>query len=274
MASDQTSQTSNDKPKKVITKKDLTLLAIKTNFIHSAFSYERMQAGGWTGAQIACLKKIYGDDKKKLSEAMTENMEFFNTHPIPGAMLIGLLISLEEEHAPRETIRGLKNALFGPLAGIGDAIFMFTVLPIVGGITASLAKQGNITGPIIFFLVYFGLFLLRIPLTRLGYNAGLKSVDLINKYSSTISKSATVLGTTVIGALIASTAKLVLKINIHAGTQTVSIQKDFLDKIFPNILPFAITFLLYWLLRKKVSPTWLIVGIFVFALLFSFMGVI
>lgn len=46
---------------------------------------------------------------------------------------MGLLISMEEKGENRDTIKGLKVALFGPIAGIGDAIFWFTLLPIMAG---------------------------------------------------------------------------------------------------------------------------------------------
>lgn len=44
---------------------------------------------------------------------------------------MGLIVSLEENNEERSLIKGLKVALFPPLAGIGDAIFWFTLLPIV-----------------------------------------------------------------------------------------------------------------------------------------------
>ena len=46
----------------------------------------------------------------------------------------------------------------GPLGGIGDAIFWFTVLPIVAGIAASMAIEGSIVGPIIFLCNKLGIF--------------------------------------------------------------------------------------------------------------------
>ena len=64
-----------------------------------------------------------------------------------GWLLMGLLISMEEKEN-RDTIKGLKVALFGPIAGIGDAIFWF--LPIMAGICSSFASQGNILGQFCF----------------------------------------------------------------------------------------------------------------------------
>lgn len=85
---------------------------------------------------------------------MTDNLEFINTHPNLVGFLMGLMMSLEEGGGTRDAIKGLKLALFGPIAGIGDAIFWFTILPIVAGISCSFASQGSVLGPIIFFATY------------------------------------------------------------------------------------------------------------------------
>lgn len=262
----------NQDPKndeKKLTSHDITMLGLRSAFLQSAFSYERMQAGGWAWSQVPTWKKIFGGDKEALSEAMQDNMEFINTSPPLVSILMGLLTSLEEKRVNRQTIRGLKNGLFGPMAGIGDAIYWFTLMPIVGGIAASFASKGNILGPIIFFIVYLGIFLCRVPFAHLGYNLGVKAIDVIQDNSEIIARVATIMGLTVIGALISSYVSLSLKVKIG----TVSLQKDFLDKIFPNILPLAFTFFLYWLLKKKVSPIVLIAVVFVLCILCSFLGI-
>lgn len=257
-------------PNKKINSHDITMLGLRSSLLQSAFSYERMQAAGWAWAQVPIWKKIFGKDKKALSQAMSDNMEFINTSPPLVSILMGLLTSMEEERVNRQTIRGLKNGLFGPMAGIGDAIYWFTLMPIVGGIAASFASKGNPLGPIIFFLVYLAVFLCRIPFAHLGYNLGVKAIDVIQDNSEIIARVATILGLTVIGALISSYVSLSLKVKIG----TVSLQKDFLDKIFPNILPLALTFFLFWLLKKKqVSPIVLIAVVFALCIICSFFGI-
>ena len=108
-----------------ISKKDITRLGFRSSLLQASFNYERMQAGGFTWAMLPILKKIYKDDKPGLSAAMKDNLEFINTHPNLVGFLMGLLISMEEKGENRDTIKGLKVALFGPIAGIGDAIFWF-----------------------------------------------------------------------------------------------------------------------------------------------------
>jgi PTS system galactosamine-specific IID component len=262
--------------KKVLTRKDITKLGLMSSFLQASFNYERMQAGGFTVAQLPFLKKIYKNDKKAISDAMSDNLEFINTHPNLVGFLMGLLISLEENNEDRSIIKGLKVALFGPLAGIGDAIFWFTLLPIVAGISASFAMEGSVLGPIIFFTVYLIVFILRIAWTHLGYNLGVKAIDKIKHNSKVIGKAATVLGVTVIGGLIASYVKINVLTNIVVNeSKTVSLQTDFFDKIFPNILPLGYTLLMYFLIKnKKISPVVLIFSTFIMSILLSFVGIL
>lgn len=262
--------------KRVLTKTDITKLGLLSSFLQASFNYERMQAGGFTAAQLPFLKKIYKDDKKGLSDAMHDNLEFINTHPNFVGFLMGLLLSLEENNEDRSLIKGLKVALFGPLAGIGDAIFWFTILPIVAGISASFAQQGSVLGPIIFFTVYMIIFVLRIVWAHLGYNLGVKAIDKIKTNSQIISKAATILGVTVIGGLVSSYVHIsvLTKIAINAE-HAVSLQTDFFDKIFPNILPLGYTLLMFFLLKnKKISPVMLIFTTFIMAIIASMLGVL
>lgn len=268
---------SEDTPKRnKLTRRDITKLALRSLFNQSAMNYERMQADGWAYAMMPVLKKTYGDDKKGFSAAMKANLEFINTNNYAAPLLMGLEASLEENGQKRSTIDGLRIALFGPLAGIGDAITWFTILPIVAGISASFAKQGSILGPLIFFIVYVGLFFARIPIAHLGYTAGTNAISRIRESSAMISRAASILGCTVIGGLIATYVQISVKTKIPVTpTKSISIQIQFFDNIFPNILPLGYTFLLYYLLKKKnVSPVVLILITFVLAIVLSWLGVL
>ena len=79
---------------KVLTKKDINDLAFRSLYLQAAFNYERMQSCGFLWAQLPALKKIYKDDKAGLSAAMTDNLEFINTHPNLVGFLLVLLFSM------------------------------------------------------------------------------------------------------------------------------------------------------------------------------------
>ena len=262
--------------KKVLTKKDISAMAYRSAFLQASFNYERMQAGGWTVAMLPALEKIYKDDKNGLAAAMTDNMQFINTHPTLVPFLMTLLLSLEENGSDRNLIKGIKVGLFGPLAGIGDAIFWFTVLPIMAGISSSFALEGNVLGPILFFAVYVGIFLMRFPLAKAGYELGTTALDSLRESSKKLSRAATILGTTVIGALAAAYVHITLlpTITINEGV-TISIQEAFIDKIFPNLLPLTYVFTMFYFIRvKKVSPTVLILVTIVLTIVLSFLGIL
>lgn len=61
---------------------------------------------------------------------------------------------MEEAGQNREMIHSLKTGLFGPLAGLGDAIWWYTAMPIIASICCSLATQNNVLGPIFYILFW------------------------------------------------------------------------------------------------------------------------
>ena len=262
--------------KKILHNSDIKKLAMRSALLQSSYNYERMQGMEWTHAMLPALEKIYKDDKEGLANAMKDNSGFINTNPTAAAFLMGLIISLEEKKEDRNLINSLKIALFGPLAGIGDALLWFTLLPIVAGICSSFAQQGNLVGPLVFLIVYIGVFLSRIYLVKIGYDIGSKAIDKLKNVSKHVSKAATILGITVIGGLIASYINIdvLLSIPISEG-HVISIQQDFLDKILPKLVPLGYTFLMYYLMKfKKVNPVTLIVTTFVLAIICSFFKIL
>ena len=265
----------DEKVEKVITKKDLNKMAWRSLLLQASFNYERMQGCGLLYSILPGLKKIH-KNKEDLSVAMKDHMEFFNTHPFLVTFIIGLVTAMEENKERRETIRALKVATMGPLGGIGDALFWLTALPICAGIGVSMASQGNIMGPII-FLISFNVihFALRFGLIHYGYNTGVKAISTLKEKTQKVSRAASILGLTVVGALIASFVKLSTTAVITAGQAKVEIQTQVFDQIMPNLLPLGYTFLMYYLLKKKgLSPILLIVITIILGIIGKVLGIL
>lgn len=70
----------------------MTLAGIRSSFLQASFNYERMQACGFLWSMLPVLKKIHGDDKEALSLAMTDNLEFINTHPNPIVLIVAIIV--------------------------------------------------------------------------------------------------------------------------------------------------------------------------------------
>lgn len=264
------------KNKQLLTDKDLKKLAFKTAFLQSSFNYQVMQGTGFCYSMLSALKKIHGDDKKALTESMKSHSGFINTHPQTVGFLQGLLLSMEESGEDIKTIESVKVGMFPALGGIADSLLWFTLLPILAGICGSFATKGSILGALVYLVVYFSLFFARVPLTKLGYKMGIKSLDLIREHSSKISNCAIMVAMTVVGGLIASYVSINVLTTIPLGEGVMfSLQNELFDSIFPNLLPFMYVWTIYYFLKKKqTSPMVLIIATFILSIVCSFFGIL
>ena len=98
-----------------------------------------------------CDQKLYTSKDDQIA-ALKRHLEFYNTHPYVSAPVIGVTLALEEERAngaPIDdvAIQGVKVGMMGPLAGVGDPAFWFTLRPILGALGASLARGTSSVTP-------------------------------------------------------------------------------------------------------------------------------
>lgn len=261
--------------KDIITKKDLNKMALHSLILQMNFNYERMQGTGFGTSLGPTLAKIYGEDKKALGESLKEHSTFMNTSPPFVPFLMGIIVALEKDHAPKELVFNVRNSLFGPIAGLGDAYFWCTVLPLAAGVGASIASKGSLIGPIVYVAIAVIANCIKWPCAHLGYRLGSKAIALLQEKVAALTKSASILGTTVLGGLIASYVSFEFVLTIPLGAEgSFSLQADFFDNIFPNIVPALFTLIIFLLYkRKKMKPTVLIIGILVFGILCSYLGI-
>ncbi|URL02329.1 PTS system mannose/fructose/sorbose family transporter subunit IID [Avibacterium sp. 20-126] len=244
---------------KELTKADINTMAWRSLLLQASFNYERMQAAGWLYGISPALKKIH-TNKADLSKAMKGHLGFFNTHPFLVTFVMGIVLAMERSKQEVNAIQSTKIAVGAPLGGIGDALFWFTLLPICGGIGASLALQGSILGAIFFFVVFnivhFGL---RFGLAHYAYKMGVAAIPTIKANTKKVSHAASMIGMTVIGALVATYIRFQTTAEITAGDAVVKVQADVLDKLMPAFLPLVYTLLMYYLVKRNWSPLRLII---------------
>ncbi|MDO5048209.1 MAG: PTS system mannose/fructose/sorbose family transporter subunit IID [Anaerococcus sp.] len=190
-------------PSEMLDKKTLNKMVWRSLFLQASFNYERMQAGGWLYSILPGLEKIH-TNKDDLSTSMTHNLEFFNTHPFLITFVMGIILSLEQNKLDVPTIRAVRVAAMGPLGGIGDALFWFTLVPIVAGISSNMALQGQIAGPILFLVIFnIAQFILRFWLMHWSYKMGTEAIDIFTANAKEFTRAASILGVIVVGALTA-----------------------------------------------------------------------
>ena len=97
-------------------------------------------------------------------------------------------------------------------------------------------------------------------------------IQTITKFAKQFTRSATILGLIVVGALIASYVGVDVALEIPIGETSVVIQ-EVLDGIMPCLLPLCLTFLMYRLVKKNVSPLANIALLVLIGLVGAFFGV-
>ncbi|AFT81222.1 PTS mannose/fructose/sorbose transporter family subunit IID [Leuconostoc carnosum] len=290
-----------------LTRNDRLSVAWRSQFLQGSWNYERMQNIGWAYSLIPAIKKLY-TTKEDRASALKRHLEFFNTHPYVASPIIGVTLALEEERAngaaiDDTAIQGVKIGMMGPLAGIGDPVFWFTVRPILGALGASLALSGNILGPVLFFVLWNLIRMSFIWYTQeFGYRAGSAiTQDLSGGLLKDITKGASILGMFILAVLVERWVSIKFAVELPAkrlaegayikfpngsvtggklqqilGDQASGLSltrmepntlQANLDSLIPGLMGLLLTFLAMWLLKKNVSPIVMIIGIFIFGIL-------
>lgn len=262
-----------------IEKKQLKSVFWRSFALQGEFNYERMQNVGYMYAMLPVIKKLYRN-KEDQAAAITRHLEIFNTTPAVVPTIMGISAAMEEENANNpafdvQSINAVKASLMGPLAGIGDSIFWGTVRIIAAGIGVSIAKDGNLFGPLLFLVLYnLPNILVRIFGLKLGYQVGVNSLDRIQKEGlmDKIMAVATIVGLCVVGGMVATMLNITTPLKWNISGAEIVVQ-DILDQILPKMLPLAFTFGIYKLL-KKASITKITIGIIIFGIAVHLIGIL
>ncbi|WP_295131281.1 PTS system mannose/fructose/sorbose family transporter subunit IID [uncultured Catenibacterium sp.] len=298
-----------------LSKKDRMDVCWRHQFLQGSWNYERMQNGGWCYSIIPAIKKLYSKEEDRAA-ALKRHLEFYNTHPYVSAPVMGVTLALEEERAngmpvDDQTVQGVKVGMMGPLAGVGDPVFWFTVRPILGALGASLALSGSIVGPLLFFVVWN---LVRIAFLwytqEFGYKVGTSiAKDMSGGLLGKVTEGASILGMFIIGALVQrwvsiSFTPVVSQVTQSKGayiewdklpkgaagikealtqyaslganglnqTKVTTLQQN-LDQLVPGLAALLLTLLCCYLLKKKVSPIVIIIALFIVGIVARVIGI-
>ncbi len=261
-------------------KKILKSMFIRSHLVFLGFNMVKMEANGFTITMQPAIESIYKDDPEGKKEAYLRHQSFFNTHAVPFSFIAGLSYAMEKEHKESNTIDGktinsVKASLMGPTAGMFDSLFFNCLRIIAAGIGIGLCSQGSILGTLIFILLYgVSQSVFKYLFINWGYTLGTSFIDTIYKSGlmNGLTKAASVLGLTMVGAMTAQMVNVPLQWTLQVGKTSVVIQ-DVIDSIFPGLLGVLLLFGLVKLIKKGARPTQLIIGIFVLAMVGAFIGI-
>lgn len=279
-----TATESSQSTERLLTPSDMRSMYWRSTFLLGSFNFERMQAMGFCLTLMPAIRRFYPNNKTEQAAALKRHLEFYNTHPWVSSVVFGVVAAMEEQRSKGEdigddTITNVKVGLMGPLAGVGDPIFWGTARPVLAALGASLAMNGSILGPLVFFL---GINVLRV-FTRwygikIGYERGTELVTEVGGGQlKKITQMTAIMGLFVMGALVAKWTTInfpgiVSEVTADNGVVTKTSVQSILDSLLPGCAALGLTFLCMWLLRKKVNALWIIVGMFAVGILGAWTG--
>ena len=266
--------------KSLLTRKDLRQCFTRSCTLDSSWNYERMLNLSYAYMMSPVIRRLY-EKKEDRAAALQRHLEFMSVTPHISTILVGVSAAMEEENAlnpdfDETSINAVKASLMGPLAGIGDSFFWGTLKIIAAGIGISLAQQGNILGPILFFLIInIPGFLARFYGLKFGYHYGIKLFTKFeeNHLVNRVTHAASIVGLMVIGGMVASMIYFELPTIIGSGEFAQPLQ-DYVNEIMPGFFPLVFFSIAYYLLGKKVKTTTMLLWLMVISIALSFFGVV
>ena len=284
-----------------VTKKDLRNANWRWLMSVCTFNYQTQQGASVAYALSPVLRKIYTNDED-YKQALNNHFRYYNTQPWLAAIILGACVAMEERDglAAADAVQDLKIGTMGPLAGVGDPAFWFTLRPILDALGASMALSGSIAGPLLFFFAWNIIRYAFLWYTQeFGYKVGSSiAKDLSGGLMGKVTEGASILGMFIIGALVErwvsiSFTPVVSKVtqsagafidwaNLPSGSEGVkealtmynsiganaldqvkvtTLQAN-LDQLIPGLAAVCLTLLVCKLLKKKVSPIVIILALF------------
>ena len=260
-------------------KKDYTRASLRAYFLQNGMNYSNYQGLGYANMLYPGLRKIYDDDDQ-LRDALKENVEFFNTNPSMVPFIGNLHLAMLDGGANSKEVKSIKMALMGPMAGIGDSLSQFCLAPLFATIGASLAQDGLILVPAIFFLgMNITLLIIKLLMGNWGHKLGASIIEKLSSYMEQISTIAGMIGVTVISGLAVNFVKISTKLQYVAHVseteeKIISLQ-EMLDAMLPNMLAVLYTGLMFYLIKKKKWSTYkLVIFTIIVGILLSVIGIL
>lgn len=137
-----------------------------------------------------------------------------------------------------------------------------------------MGQEGNMVGAVIWLLVNIAILIFRTYSAGIGYREGSKIITSAKDKLDALTAAATLLGITVVGALIATVVKANVTATFVSGEISVKGQ-EILDQIMPCLIPAAVVGGVYWLLgRKKMTSSKAILLVMILSIVLHAVGIL
>ena len=218
--------------------------------IQGCWNYEGMQNVGFAYAILPALLEIWAGQPEEAQKSVKRHLEFFNTHPVMGTVVLGAGVRLEEKAAAGECdpadVGAFKMGWMGSLGAIGDAFFWGSLRPMASVAGVILALFHPLAGIAAMLILYN---VAQLAIRRDGFKAGFSGqevvVEWLKKESLNVKTSNRKLAVTVLGGVYAG---IIMGKAIAIGATPLHIIALFLAGA-------AIIRFVTAMFRKSVSPS-------------------
>jgi len=210
-----------------------------------------MQNVGFAYAILPALLEIWAGQPEEAQKSVKRHLEFFNTHPVMGAVVLGAGVRFEEKAAAGEgnpaDVGAFKMGLMGSLGAIGDAFFWGALRPMasVAGVLLALLFH-PLVGIAAMLILYNAP---QLAIRRAGFQAGLSgqeaAVEWLKKEPLNVKTGSRKLVVTVLGGVYAG---IIMGKEIAIGASPLFIITMFLAGAV--VIKFVTE-----MFRKSVSPS-------------------
>ncbi len=142
----------------VLSKRERRNIWWRQFLVQGCWNYEGMQNVGFAYAIFPALREFYAGRPEEAQKAVKRHLEFFNTHPAMGAVILGAGVQLEARAAAGKAdpkgIGAFKVGLMGSLGAIGDAYFWGALRPMASAAGAILALLHPMIGIAVLLVIY------------------------------------------------------------------------------------------------------------------------
>jgi PTS system mannose-specific IID component len=176
--------------------------------IQGCWNYEGMQNVGFAYAILPALREIYSGRPEEALKSVRRHLEFFNTHPVMGAAVLGAGVHLEERAGAGEAdpagVGAFKMGWMGSLGAIGDSFFWGALRPMASVAGAIVGLVHPLAGIAVLLVLYN---VTHLAIRRRGFDAGMQgeaaAVEWLKKESLSVRTGSRKLAAAIMGGLYA-----------------------------------------------------------------------
>lgn len=268
-----------------LSKSECNSAALRVVWLHRFGNcLEAMYGTGVCHAMVPSLRKIYGDDKEGLANALQRHALPYISEMCLGNCIMGAAAAMEEqiaagnEEVEGEDIVTLKSSLMGPFAGFGDSLLYSVFAPLMRTIFLPFAIDGSvIAGVLMEFSIRAVCTGLGIWSFNLGYRTGRSSILALLKggFFKKLMEGAGVVGMFMLGCMASSYCKFSFnKVFVNETLGTEYDLQTLVDKIMPGLIPFILLMICYRYFSKGGDMWKVIIAVLVACMILAFVGLV